>query len=72
MIDPRIPLTTCVTSVTNLTPLILNCVIRARPARLAPSARDAYLDQAIRHAEQLVEDLKLQKLRLQSRESDVA
>ena len=74
MINPRVPLTACVASVTTLTPLLMNCVVKARHVAGSRAARDAHLDQAIRHAEQLLADLKLQKARLAGgdRESDVA
>jgi hypothetical protein len=62
--DPRVPLQAAVSVTTRLVPLITNRVVTAAHSSKPQSYRAYCLDEAIRHAEVLLNELKLQQQRL--------
>ncbi|WKA31572.1 hypothetical protein [Bradyrhizobium roseum] len=63
-INPRIPLAEAVNACMTITPLITRSVVKASLATTSYDERGRYLDAGIRSAEQLLEQLKLQRDRL--------
>lgn len=64
MTDPRIALSACVTAATRWTPLITRNVVQAAHTSRPIGDRERNLSEAIRCAELLVTELKLQQARL--------
>jgi hypothetical protein len=66
--DERIILSACVTSATNLTPLIIKGCVAASHSSKPLADRKRYLNAAINSTVLLLEELKLQQQRLGWRE----
>lgn len=74
MSDERIPLTAAVAATTRLVPMITSRVVNAAHSSKPRAYREFCMREAIRHAQVLLNELKLQQERLgwRDREGDAA